>query len=81
MGREGFYSLPTITMKKTVKMMETCATSEKRPSPSKLKFLATGLLFTLAGLLGSGETIAQFSDSLATAPIDSLPMPEVKTPK
>ena len=68
-------------MKTTEKMVKTCATPEQKISTSKVKTLATGLLFALAGLLGSGEAIAQMSDSLATAPIDSLPMPEVKTPK
>ncbi len=77
MGREGFYSLPIITMKKTETMVKMDATPTKRPSPSKIKSLATGLLFALAGLLGSGEALAQKSDSLTTEPIDSLPKTEL----
>ena len=81
MGREGFYYLLTITMKKTETMVKMDATPEKRPSPSKIKSIAAGFLFVLAGLLGSGEALAQKSDSLAIEPIDSLPKTEVKTPK
>jgi L-lactate utilization protein LutC len=68
-------------MKTTNKMVKICTTPVKEPSTSKIKFIATGSLFALVGLLETGGVMAQNSDSLATKPIDSLPNTEVKTPQ
>jgi len=80
MGQEGFYYLPTITMKKTETMVKMDATPEKRLSPSKLKSFMIGLFMVLSGF-GTGEVFGQISDSSATKNDSLPPKTEMEAPK